>query len=315
MNPLVSIIIPTYNRAPIIGETLDSILVQTYGNWECIVVDDGSTDNTSEILQSYIDKDSRFHYYHRPKRKLKGPSSCRNYGFNKSRGEFVNFLDSDDFYFPNTLEKIINIFGSNDDAIVSKIDFIDFHTKTFLRQNIIKSTNIIEEFFVEKINYYVCGPLWRKSFLKKQKYLFDEEIGIGDDWDFNFRMLCEKPNLGLINEPMFQVRSHNNSFSKEKNKLNKKEWLSELKALNKNYLVIKDDNTIDQNKIKDYLLKRYNRPLKWAIIQNKDIKYFFLKNKLLKQLEFRSYKKMIKTLAGFILFSVFGKGYRFLKDD
>lgn len=84
--PLVSIIIPTYNRAHLIGETLDSVLAQIYTNWECIVVDDGSTDSTAELLAFYVEKDSRFQYHHRPKDRLKGANACRNYGFELSRG-------------------------------------------------------------------------------------------------------------------------------------------------------------------------------------------------------------------------------------
>lgn len=93
---LVSIIIPTYNRAHLIGETLDSVLRQTYSDWECIVVDDGSTDETSEIVQCYLDKDSRFKYYLRPRIRPKGANACRNYGFELSKGEYIQWLDSDD---------------------------------------------------------------------------------------------------------------------------------------------------------------------------------------------------------------------------
>lgn len=78
--PLVSIIIPTYNRAHLIGETLDSVMAQTYTNWECIVVDDGSTDNTAELLVVYCNKDNRFQYHHRPKDRPKGANAYRNYG-------------------------------------------------------------------------------------------------------------------------------------------------------------------------------------------------------------------------------------------
>ena len=77
--PLVSIIIPTYNRAHLIGETLDSVLAQTYQNWECIIVDDGSSDNTDEVIGAYVEKDSRFKYYHRSDKDLpKEPSASRN---------------------------------------------------------------------------------------------------------------------------------------------------------------------------------------------------------------------------------------------
>ncbi|RLD85933.1 MAG: glycosyltransferase family 2 protein, partial [Bacteroidetes bacterium] len=65
-NPLVSIIIPAYNRADLIGETLDSVLAQTYPNWECIVVDDGSADKTKDVVQHYVDKDPRFILVDRP---------------------------------------------------------------------------------------------------------------------------------------------------------------------------------------------------------------------------------------------------------
>jgi len=94
--PLVSIIIPTYNRAHLIGETLDSVLAQTYSHWECIVVDDGSTDNTAEVVQSYLDKNPRFQYHHRPKKRLKGANACRNYGLKIIKGDFFLFLDDDD---------------------------------------------------------------------------------------------------------------------------------------------------------------------------------------------------------------------------
>jgi glycosyltransferase involved in cell wall biosynthesis len=92
-SPLVSIIIPTYNRAHLIGETLDSVLAQTYQNWECIVVDDGSSDNTDKVVGKYVQKDSRFKYYHRPDEHLPGGNGARNYGFKMSKGEYVNWFD------------------------------------------------------------------------------------------------------------------------------------------------------------------------------------------------------------------------------
>ena len=95
-NPLVSIIIPTYNRAHFIGETLESVIAQTYENWECIVVDDGSTDYTDELMEYYCKKDTRIQYHHRPDIKPRGANACRNYGFGVSKGEYINWFDSDD---------------------------------------------------------------------------------------------------------------------------------------------------------------------------------------------------------------------------
>src|SRR5690606_34735075 len=104
-NPLVSIIIPTYTRAHLIGETLDSVLAQTYTHWECIVVDDGSADGTDTLMKSYCDKDARFQYHHRPADRLPGGNAARNYGFEVSKGEYVMFLDSDDLYIKTALKE------------------------------------------------------------------------------------------------------------------------------------------------------------------------------------------------------------------
>lgn len=109
-NPLVSIIIPVYNREQLIGETLDSISAQTYKNWECILVDDGSGDNTEAIVYPYANNDIRIKFYHRPKTKKSGASSCRNYGLEKANGELFQFLDSDDLLAKNKLEEQLKFY-------------------------------------------------------------------------------------------------------------------------------------------------------------------------------------------------------------
>ena len=96
MQKTVSIIIPTFNRGCLLEETLQSILKQTYTKWECIIVDDGSTDNTEKIVEKYIKSDSRIQYYKRPETRKKGANSCRNYGFKLAKGEYINWFDSDD---------------------------------------------------------------------------------------------------------------------------------------------------------------------------------------------------------------------------
>src|SRR5690606_9522032 len=111
--PMVSIITPTFNRANLIGETLDSVLAQTYQNWECIVVNDGSADNTNEVMSEYLAKDSRFQYHYRPENKLKGANACRNHGFDKSKGDFLIFLDSDDLLEATCLENRLKFTFAN----------------------------------------------------------------------------------------------------------------------------------------------------------------------------------------------------------
>ena len=104
MRALVSIIIPSFNRAALLPDTLDSVLNQTYGNWECIIVDDHSTDRTPQIGREFAARDERISFFTRPERKPKGAASCRNFGLEKVRGDFIQFLDSDDLLHPEKLE-------------------------------------------------------------------------------------------------------------------------------------------------------------------------------------------------------------------
>jgi hypothetical protein len=105
MNPLVSIIIPCYKQAQYLEETLQSVLQQTYSNWECILVDDGSPDNTKEIATQWTTNDKRFCYFYKEN---EGVSKARNFGIEKANGTYIQFLDADDLIDERKLELSIN---------------------------------------------------------------------------------------------------------------------------------------------------------------------------------------------------------------
>lgn len=313
MNPLVSIIIPTYNRAHLISETLNSIIAQTYVEWECIIVDDGSTDNTSVIINEYIKNDKRFQYHHRPENKFKGPSACRNYGFEKAKGEYVNWMDSDDLYFPYALSTWIKQFGKNTDAVVAKLEKIDFNSGNIINENAIFSENMIEDYFTGKIAFYVCGPLWKRSFLNRQEELFDESIRNLDDWDFNLRMLYQSPYIVYVNFPLIQYRLHANSLSKEVYKLNFEEVISKFNALEKHLLLIKKNRKADFLVLKIFYKNSCKFILRLALVQNNSNKLYFFKKLLITQLQLFDFIGIIKTVSGYILFGLFNRGYVFFK--
>ncbi len=100
--PLVSVVIPTYNRADLIRRAIDSVLSQSYQNWEIIVVDDNSQDRTAEVVQTIADGDRPIHYYRHPTNL--GGSAARNTGIKEAQGEYIAFLDSDDVWLPQKLE-------------------------------------------------------------------------------------------------------------------------------------------------------------------------------------------------------------------
>src|SRR5690606_5297620 len=111
--PLVSVVIPTFNRALLLKRCISSVIDQTYQNWELIVVDDGSTDGTSDLLEMYISSDKRVKYFKRPNNRKKGANSCRNIGIKKSNGQYIAFLDSDDEWRDRRLEYAIKFINQS----------------------------------------------------------------------------------------------------------------------------------------------------------------------------------------------------------
>jgi glycosyltransferase involved in cell wall biosynthesis len=313
MKSLISIIIPTYNRAHFIAETLDSIIAQTYTNWECIIVDDGSIDNTSEIIRKYIEKDNRFQFYNRPREKLKGPNSCRNYGFDLSTGDYINWFDSDDLYLPNALLTWLNQFTINIDVVVAKLERIDYETKFKINESRILSNTVIEDYFTGKISYYVCGPLWKRSFLEQQTELFDESIGNLDDWDFNLRMLYMDPKIAYFNAPLIQYRIHENSLSNEINKLNFQELMSEFNAREKHLALIKMNKKANLLVLRTFDKERCKYILRAALVLRHSEKAYLYKILLTKQIKVFDIKGIFKTSIGFVAFYLFNRGYSFFK--
>jgi glycosyltransferase involved in cell wall biosynthesis len=189
MKDLVSIIIPTYNRASIIGETLSSVLAQTYENWECIIVDDGSTDNTDELIQDYMDKDSRFRYYRSPYSQLSGASGARNYGFKKSKGEYINWLDSDDLMISHKLEKQLKVLSASEKCVVCFSKALIFNKKeTYAKKSKeFGELDLYKDHVTRQVDIGTTQPLWRRDFLKNHP-LYDENIILGEDYEFYVRI-------------------------------------------------------------------------------------------------------------------------------
>lgn len=113
MNPLVSIIIPTYNRPTLLEATIESVLEQEYEHWECLVIDDGSKKEMIIQVEKFCSKDSRIIFHSRPKNCRKGASSCRNYGLSKARGELIQFLDDDDLLDKKKIAEQIKLYSEN----------------------------------------------------------------------------------------------------------------------------------------------------------------------------------------------------------
>lgn len=310
--PFISIIIPTYNRAHLICETLDSIKKQTYAYWECIIVDDGSTDDTEALIGNYTKKDNRFYFYKRPENRRKGPGACRNYGFEMSKGDFIHFMDSDDLYYPYSLEIYTREFRCSCDAVVAKVETTDFKTGEIHKVNSLEYDNLIEDFFVGSIIFYVSGPMWKKTFLQS-KILFDEEIRRQDDWDFNIRMLLEKPQINFLDIALINYRKHNDSLNSEVSKLNLDEINSHIYARNKIEALIKNSNVDVNIDYRKHLGNFYKLVFKKAMLMKHPVKYLYFKKLLFNYLQRGEIIKLLYVVSSFFSFNVLGRGYSLLK--
>lgn len=190
--PLVSIITPSFNRADLIKETSESVFSQTYHNWEWIVVDDGSSDETSSIFEQLIKKDKRIKFI---KRELepKGACTCRNIGVEVSNGEYLLFLDSDDLLSSICLEQRVNAFSQkreNDFMIFPTLLFKDKYDDLKLLWNIEKSENDILRIFYGDAICQGTGVIWsKKSFVKLG--MWNQNLKVWQDVELHLRAMFE----------------------------------------------------------------------------------------------------------------------------
>lgn len=195
MKPQVTIIIPTYNRSSFLGETLESVLEQTYKDWECIVVDDGSLDYTTELMEFFCERDSRIKFTTRPPNSIKGANTCRNYGFALSKGNFIQYLDSDDLISPNKLEEQVNLLDRNSLAISTTKWGVFTHGDGNLYQDLksYKDYDDAGEFLRNMYKSYGYFPpnayLIPRDLIKKAGG-WNEYLRINQDGEFMTRIIC-----------------------------------------------------------------------------------------------------------------------------
>lgn len=199
---LVSIIIPLFNREHLIKETLASILVQTYKNWECIIIDDGSTDQSFEVTTRLSENEPRIKVFKR-EREPKGAPSCREIGCKMASGEFLIFLDSDDLLAPWAINERLIHFKDNPDLDVLISNGIQFNSnqKQLLDYTtLFKSKNILELFLQFQVVFQTSSPTWRRSFIKTNNIRWNSDTAPWDDVDYSIQCFTCNPNYEWKNE-------------------------------------------------------------------------------------------------------------------
>lgn len=204
MTSLISILIPNFNKAPYLRECLDSVLAQTYSDWECIVVDDHSIDDSWEILQEYAQKDTRFKIFIRPEKLAKGGNTCRNFGLTVSGGSYCIFLDSDDvltdFCLKQRLETIDN-FPENDFWVFKSLLFDQNPSDAVNLWNIETEESDLIRFLRMDALWQTTGPIYKKSFVESLGG-FNESLAFWQDYDLHLRAIISGGKyLKLFNLP------------------------------------------------------------------------------------------------------------------
>jgi len=245
----VSIIIPCYNCADYLSDCLDSIIAQTFKDWECIVIDDGSTDNVSDLVKEYRDRDSRFRIISQGNR---GPSAARNVGFNSSVGDWLLFLDGDDVLEPRVLESRIacahSVKEESTNGCVVYGPYRYFGNKSNARPQLFKKRHGNEK-YSDILHQLIEGNIFAiNSLLISRKSVervggFDESLRGVEDWDLWLRMALDGMRFWPIEDDDAScalVRVHGVSLSASK--LYMIEW--ELQARTKWSMLLSEKNKI-----------------------------------------------------------------------
>lgn len=223
MDSLISIVIPVHNREDLLMATLDSVLSQTYENWECIIVDDHSTDSSFSIAKKFEEKDSRFRVVSLPNSKRYG-NAARNYGFRLANGNYINFLDSDDLFSSKKLEKQILQFDSHPvaDAIICEHALFSTDIVSTHRKKISPKEFWLDILFFPNVSnqgglWHTGSPLWKREAINKIGG-WNEDVLAYQDVEFNFRAIIAGLEIVILDEVLLLYRT--GSYSKLTNSHN-----------------------------------------------------------------------------------------------
>ncbi|WP_275296769.1 glycosyltransferase family 2 protein [Bacillus sp. REN10] len=289
--PKVSIIMPVFNKESRLKYSINSVLNQTYQNFELIIINDGSTDHSSDVIIQYKNKDSRIVYI---EQENKGVSMARNLGIRQSKAEYVTFLDADDELDPAFLEKMLSKIGNSNVCCCFHHYIINGTAKK-------ARMKFFEGDILEKYLYNICTPntnswLMKRNYLDENNILFSPEVNWGEDMVFFSKVLLHDKNVKCV--PEYLTNYHYNSAnSLSENNIDKIDkdlrWMNDLKK----YIAMNEQN-VKRKKNCIEAIDAYRIP--GAIIYRMYTNVGVIDRKQLKQLVplYEKYTKKIKISNG-----------------
>ncbi|WP_298494588.1 glycosyltransferase family 2 protein [uncultured Algibacter sp.] len=278
MSIKVSVIIPCYNQAQYLDETLVSVLNQTYSNWECIIVNDGSTDHSECVAKNRCNLDSRFIYLYKDNG---GLSSARNFGLKHANGDFIQFLDSDDLIKPEKFIEQIKNLQESDISISDYYSFIDGsneeaphrYLSPFLSETNYKKEIILDWEYRKSIPCH--SVLFSRKLIIENNLSFNERLLNHEDWVFWVQLFYYSNSIKNNKNKLALYRIHNRSMSTDF-KLMKKGFLQAAKIL----------QTFFKNEGSDELYKLTKKKYKEIYHKNRAPFFKRIKSKIYSKLAF-----------------------------
>ena len=200
ISPKVSVIVPCYNLATYLPDALNSVISQQYSNWECIVVDDGSTDESFEVAQSFASSDSRFRAISINNH---GVAYARNLAASVSRGEYLLFLDADDILLPNYMTKAVAILDTK-----KKVNVVSGHAEQFgdgIKTKRMDLTPFTLEQLVARNCIYITSFI-RRSVFEKTGGFSEDFLYCLEDWDFWLSAIRDDEEVIVLDDVVFRYR-------------------------------------------------------------------------------------------------------------
>ncbi len=300
----VSVIIPTYNRAAYLREAIDSVLGQTFVDFELIVVDDGSTDNTKEVVASI--EDSRIFYKYQEN---SGVAAARNTGITISKGEYIAFLDSDDVWLPHNLEIKVRSLDTHPAAglVCSDAYISDYKTKSVLGHlwhgkpfnhqvdPAVAEAQPLQEMLRRGCFIMPQAAVVRHNVFAKCGY-FDESLRSGEDWDMFVRIVRHFP-VATIDIPLLRIQRHDDSLSGSWDKWYQADVAIAVKAIKKFNLAKADLHVVKYRLARHHFLYGRNQIVNGQIATGRKA--------LLASMKVKVWVWSIKS-AGYFLLSIIG---------
>lgn len=227
-NPKVSIIVPVYRAEKYVSKCIDSILNQSYPNWELILVDDGSPDNSGSICDQYAAKDNRIRVFHKENG---GVSSARNLGLDIATGEWIGFVDADDWLETETLNDCCVYFGESD---IVRFALGLYYGDGEVRESQFKTRCLSRDEYLEQVVARntilgVCGGLYRKKLFTDNELYFDESLVNGEDWVALSLLVEYSHEISFVNRSLYIYNKTNEESSTSKGRFIN--YISALRAL------------------------------------------------------------------------------------